>query len=89
MEIDNTFVPFAQVTKVDGKQYSVLTSVRNFALFINTILTKEAEIEKPPETWDEFIDYAKKCTKTDANGNITRLATSWVGKKTVGTSIVP
>ncbi len=71
-EIDNNFVPFAQITKVDGKQYSVLTSVRNFALFINTTLTKAAGIETPPTTWDEFIQDAIKCTKKDDKGNITQ-----------------
>ena len=29
--------------------------------------------EKPPRTWDEFRDYAKKLTKKDAQGNITRV----------------
>ena len=27
----------------------------------------------PPKTWDEFRDYAKKLTKRDAQGNITRV----------------
>ena len=36
---------------------------------------KEAGLdpEKPPKTWDEFRDYAKKLTKRDAQGNITRV----------------
>jgi ABC-type glycerol-3-phosphate transport system substrate-binding protein len=29
--------------------------------------------EKPPKTWTEFRDYAKKLTKRDAQGNITRV----------------
>jgi ABC-type glycerol-3-phosphate transport system substrate-binding protein len=29
--------------------------------------------EKPPTTWDEFREYAKKLTKRDAQGNITRV----------------
>jgi ABC-type glycerol-3-phosphate transport system substrate-binding protein len=29
--------------------------------------------EKPPKTWAEFRDYAKKLTKRDAQGNITRV----------------
>ncbi len=29
--------------------------------------------EKPPKTWDEFREYAKKLTKRDAQGNITRV----------------
>ncbi len=71
-EVDTNFVPFAKVTEIDGKQYSVLTSVRNFALFINTTLTKAAGIDTPPKTWDEFVADAQKCTKKDANGNITQ-----------------
>jgi len=36
---------------------------------------KEAGLdpEKPPRTWDEFRDYAKKLTKRDAAGTITRV----------------
>ncbi len=36
---------------------------------------KEAGLdpEKPPRTWDEFRDYAKKLVKRDAQGNITRV----------------
>jgi multiple sugar transport system substrate-binding protein len=36
---------------------------------------KEAGLdpEKPPRTWDEFREYAKKLTKRDAQGNITRV----------------
>ena len=33
---------------------------------------KEAGITEPPKTWDELIEDAKKLTKTDAKGNITR-----------------
>ena len=29
--------------------------------------------EKPPKTWDEFREYAKKLVKRDAQGNITRV----------------
>jgi multiple sugar transport system substrate-binding protein len=71
-ELDEQFVPFQQVTKVDGKQYSVLTSVRNFALFYNKGLLAEAGWENPPTTWDEFVQAAIDCTKTDDNGNITQ-----------------
>ncbi len=36
---------------------------------------KEAGLdpEKPPRTWDEFREYAKKLTRRDAQGNITRV----------------
>jgi len=71
-QIDSDFVPFAQITKIDGKQYAIPTSVRNFALFYNVDLLKAAGWDKPPATWDEFAKAAKDCTKTDANGNITQ-----------------
>ena len=29
----------------------------------------EAGLSGPPETLDEFVDYAKKLTKTDSDGN--------------------
>lgn len=71
-EVEKNFVPFANVTKINDKQYSVLTSVRNFALFYNTKLFKEAGITEAPKTWDEFVTAAQKCTKTDAKGNLTQ-----------------
>jgi multiple sugar transport system substrate-binding protein len=70
--IEKDFVPFKYITAMDGKQYGVLTSVRNFALFYNPLLLKEAGFDKPPATWDEFVTVAKACTKTDSAGNITQ-----------------
>lgn len=69
-EIDQNDFPFAQITKFEGTQYGVLTSIRNFALFYNKDLLDEAGITEIPTTWDEFADAAQKCTKYDANGNI-------------------
>jgi len=71
-EIADNFVPFADSVKLDGQYYAVLTSVRNFALFYNPVLLAEAGYDAPPATWDEFVEVAKACTKTDANGNITQ-----------------
>ncbi len=71
-EIDSNFVPFAQITKLDGVQYAIPTSVRNFALFYNVDLLKEAGWDKPPATWDEFAKAAQDCTKTDSSGHITQ-----------------
>lgn len=42
-----------------------------YSLYYNTELFDEAGIEAPPETWDEFVDTAKKLTKdTDDDGKI-------------------
>lgn len=70
--LDSDFVPFAQVTKIDGVQYAVPTSVRNFALFYNVDLLKAAGWDAAPTTWEDFAKAAVACTKTDANGNITQ-----------------
>lgn len=70
--LENDFAPFTQVTKLKGAHYSVPTSIRNFALVYNTGLLAEAGWDRPPDTWDEFVEAAKACTKYDANGNITQ-----------------
>lgn len=70
--LDKDFAPFTQVTKLKGEHYAVPTSIRNFALFYNVGLMKEAGWDKAPATWDEFVQAAKDCTKYDANGNITQ-----------------
>jgi multiple sugar transport system substrate-binding protein len=41
-------------------------------LFWNKTMFKEAGLPGPPATYDELIDYARKLTKYDAAGNITR-----------------
>ncbi len=42
------------------------------ALFYNTDMYKEAGISGPPKTMDELVADAKKLTKTDAQGRVTR-----------------
>jgi multiple sugar transport system substrate-binding protein len=61
--------------KYDGKYYGIPFVNFNWGLFYNKDLFKEAGLdpEKPPKTFDEVADYAKKLTKVDANGNITQL----------------
>lgn len=70
--LDEEFVPFAQVTKLNGMHYAVDTSVRNFALIYNPDLLAEAGFDAPPDTWEEFAQAAQACTKYDDAGNITQ-----------------
>jgi multiple sugar transport system substrate-binding protein len=42
------------------------------ALFYNTDMFKEAGLPGPPRTMDELMQYAKKLTKTDAQGRVAR-----------------
>jgi len=71
-EIEKEFFPIVQQMKVDGKYYALPTAVRALALFWNRSLFKDAGLdpERPPQTLDELVDYAKKLTKRNANGDL-------------------
>ncbi|MFZ5827744.1 MAG: extracellular solute-binding protein [Bacillota bacterium] len=69
-KIDKEFFPLVQAAKMDGKYYVLPTAVRTLAMLYNADLLKEAGISGPPKTWDELVDYAKKTTKRDANGQL-------------------
>jgi multiple sugar transport system substrate-binding protein len=71
-EIENEFFPMVQSAKFAGKYYGIPTAVRTLALFWNKDLFKEAGLdpEKPPTTWEEFVEYAKATTKRSADGEL-------------------
>jgi multiple sugar transport system substrate-binding protein len=71
-EIENEFFPMVQSAKFAGKYYGIPTAVRTLALFWNKDLFKKAGLdpEKPPATWEEFVEYAKATTEKDADGKI-------------------
>jgi sn-glycerol 3-phosphate transport system substrate-binding protein len=60
--------------KVEGKLYSMPWNSSSSILYYNKDAFKEVGLdpEKPPKTFDEVTDYAKKLTKKDASGNVTR-----------------
>jgi multiple sugar transport system substrate-binding protein len=72
IEVEREFFPIVQQMKVDGKYYALPTAVRSLALFWNKTLFKEAGLDpnKPPATLDELVDYAKKLTKRNPNGDL-------------------
>ena len=69
--IESEFSPLVQAGKFDGKYWAIPTAVRTLSLFWNKDLFVAAGLdpEKPPTTLDEFVEYAKKLTKLDANGD--------------------
>lgn len=69
--IESEFFPLVAAAKFDGSYYALPTAVRSLALFWNKDLFKAAGLnpDRPPETVEELVSYAKKLTKTDANGN--------------------
>ena len=68
-DIESDFFKMVSSMKVDGEYWGLPTAVRSLALFYNNDLFKEAGLSGPPETLDQMVDYAKKLTKTDSNGD--------------------
>lgn len=71
-EIESTFTPLVEAGKFQGEYWALPTAVRTLALFWNKDLFEEAGLdpEAPPETLDEFVDYAQQLTQYDDAGNI-------------------
>ena len=69
----DNFFPFVEASvKFNNQYYSVPTAVRTLALLWNKKLFRAAGLdpEKPPKTLNELVDYAKKLSKYDAQGNL-------------------
>ncbi|TMV18564.1 sugar ABC transporter substrate-binding protein [Paenibacillus thermoaerophilus] len=80
-------VDFASEYKVDtlmnGKYYALPGKFNPWYVLLNKTHLKEAGLEVPKDwTWDEFMDYAKKLTKTE-NGK-TRYGTYFHGPQNGG-----
>ena len=63
------------VGKYAGVRYGIPIEGGNFQnMYINVEMFEEAGLDpnKPPQTFSELLDYAKKLTKTDGSGKITR-----------------
>ncbi|MGE5599073.1 MAG: ABC transporter substrate-binding protein [Bacteroidota bacterium] len=65
----------------NGKTYGVPFETDCRLLMYNKRFFKEAGLDpqKPPRTWDELVEVAKTLTRTDADGNLTRLGFNPVG----------
>lgn len=66
-EIEREFAPLVKAAKLDGRYWGLPTAVRTLALFYNVDLFEENGIQAPPETWEEFIEIAKKLTIRQGN----------------------
>ncbi len=67
--IEKQFFPMVQTMKVEGEYWGLPTAVRSLALFWNQDLFSEAGLNGPPETLDQFVEYSKKLTKKDSDGD--------------------
>ncbi len=70
--IERDFYPIVSAMKRDGEYYGLPTAVRSLALFYNKKIFQEAGLDpnKPPQTLDEYLDFAKKTVKRDGAGNM-------------------
>ena len=70
-----SFYPgFMQNSQTGGKTWGIPFQRSTVVLYWNKDAFKEAGLdpEKPPASWDEMRDFAKKLTKRDASGNVTQ-----------------
>ncbi len=77
-KIEAEFFPIVQTMKRNGAYMALPTAVRSLAVFYNKKLIQEAGLdpENPPKTLDEMLAAARKMTKKDGAGNITRSASA-------------
>ncbi|ACR80115.1 MULTISPECIES: ABC transporter substrate-binding protein [Kosmotoga] len=76
----NTFLPqVLNYYKVNGKLYCMPFNSSNPILYYNKTLFKKAGLDpnKPPRTFEELIEYAKKLTIRDEKGNIIQAGITW------------
>lgn len=73
------------VTVADGVPYTITNSILTWGLIYNVDMFKEAGLvdengnATPPETWDEFREYAKKLTNKEKRQYGTILPMKWGG----------
>jgi sn-glycerol 3-phosphate transport system substrate-binding protein len=70
-----SFYPaFMANSQTGGKTWGIPFQRSTIVLYWNKELFKEAGLDpnRPPETWKEMLDYARKLTKHDAAGNVTQ-----------------
>lgn len=71
----SSFYPaFMENGRINGKTWSIPFQRSTIVLYYNKDAFKEAGLdpEKPPATWAEMAEAAKKLVKKDASGNVTR-----------------
>ena len=66
------FPAFMLNSRTGGKTWGIPFQRSTIVLYWNKELFKEAGLDpsKPPATWAEMLDYAKKLTRRDAGGNV-------------------
>ncbi|MBV9898563.1 MAG: extracellular solute-binding protein [Chloroflexi bacterium] len=77
--LEKDFFPVVQGAKLQGKYWGIPTAVRTLAMFYNKDLLSGAGLDpnKPPATWEEFVDTAVKTTKRGSDGTLETAGFAW------------
>lgn len=72
---ESVALPIYKKCKIEGKVYGLPNGADIYQNTYNKNMFREAGLDpnRPPETWKEFRAYAKKLTKYDPEGKITRV----------------
>ncbi len=72
--IDDFLSGFMEDSYVEGKIISIPFQRSTMILFYNKDAFREVGLDpnRPPQTWDELVEYSKKLTKVGADGNVQR-----------------
>lgn len=75
------------ISTKNGRIYSLPDDYPIIILVYNKEMFREAGLDpnKPPQTWDQFVEYAKKLTRdTDGDGKVDQWGYGLIGKKEEG-----
>jgi multiple sugar transport system substrate-binding protein len=77
--LEQDFFPVVQGAKLQGKYWGVPTAVRTLAIFYNKDILSVAGLDpnRPPTTWEEFVDTALKTTKRGSDGTLETAGFAW------------
>ncbi|HLT27360.1 MAG TPA: ABC transporter substrate-binding protein [Zeimonas sp.] len=72
--LDGFYDAFMQNSRTGGQTWGVPFQRSTIVLYWNKEAFQEAGLdpERAPQNWDELVEFGKKLTKTDANGNVTQ-----------------
>lgn len=68
-DISDFYPSLLEYSRFEGKTLALPLTTNNLALFYNKDLFRAAGLDpdRPPKTWDELVDYAKRLTKKDGS----------------------
>jgi sn-glycerol 3-phosphate transport system substrate-binding protein len=72
--LEGFYPAFMENSQTGGKTYGIPFQRSTPVMYWNKEAFKEAGLdpEKAPATWEEMVEFGKKLTKKDANGNVTQ-----------------